>query len=67
MKSNQPITTTFPLGLFCNATLSGPLPKPIEPKSALTRKDDNLAPDAPPTELENNGLNDDLYWDDELE
>jgi hypothetical protein len=64
MTPNRPISTTFPLGLFCNATLSGPLPKPVEPKSALSQKN-KLAPDTLPTDLEENGLNADLHWDDD--
>jgi hypothetical protein len=62
MTPNHPITTTFPLGLFCIATMSGPLPRPV--KTGSLASTNNLAPDASPLELENNGLKDNLYRED---
>jgi hypothetical protein len=34
MSTNRPITTSFPLGLFCTATLTTPSPKPVRPAPA---------------------------------
>jgi len=34
----ETITTSFPLGLFCNATLSSPLPKTTTVKTSSTNR-----------------------------
>jgi len=34
----ESITTSFPLGLFCNATMSGPLPKAKPGKTSSTSR-----------------------------
>ena len=63
MTTNRPITTSFPLGLFCNATLTMPPRKPIETASLPFPSDRELL-DMPAIAPETDGLDDDIYWDD---
>jgi hypothetical protein len=66
MHANRPLIMSLPLGLFSNATISGPLPK-------IPKKDTTLFPldrallDMPAiaTDGESDTLTDDLYWKDE--
>jgi hypothetical protein len=65
MSTTRTITTSFPLGLFCNATLSGPFPemKSLEipvPQKKTHRRIEYLSPISLPIE----GLDSDLRSDD---
>jgi len=71
MSTKRPITVSFPLGLFCAATLStnppkSPEEKPETPvKGEKTEEASGSEEKEPPTPpLGGNGLRDDLYWDD---
>ena len=55
-------TTSFPLGLFCNATLSGPLPE-VKPRSSSPVRQPHVAPTEPITDEEANELIHDLCPD----
>jgi len=64
MTTNRPITTSFPLGLFCNATWSlAPRPSPPEIESVPLPLDRELF-DMPAIVPGNDGLDEDIHWDD---
>ncbi len=64
MCSKRPLTTSFPLGLFCNATLSIP-PRDSSPENpSVPFPLDRELLDMPAVAPETDGLNDDIYWDD---
>jgi hypothetical protein len=55
-------TTSFPLGLFCNATLSGPLPE-LKKRSLTPALDSSSVPIEPLTDEEIEELTHDLCSD----
>jgi hypothetical protein len=64
MTTNRPISTSFPLGLFCNATWSlSPRYSPPETPSIPLPLDRELL-DMPTIVPETNGLDEDIFWDD---
>jgi hypothetical protein len=64
MTTNRPITTFFPLGLFCNATWSlAPRYSPPEIESVPLPLDRELL-DMPVIASGTDGLDDDNSWDD---
>jgi len=66
MTTRRPITTSFPLGLFCNATWSlaprqaSPEPEPVPLPLPLDRE----LLDMPVIALGTDGLDEDIHWDD---
>lgn len=65
MTPNRPITTSFPLGLFCNATWSlAPRQSPPETESVAPLPLDRELLDMPVIVPGTDGLDDDIYWDD---
>jgi hypothetical protein len=65
MRTSRAVTTSFPLGLFCNATLSGELPQ-ITKSAARANNQPIEPPNFPPIILEVDNI-DDTYWDDSLD
>lgn len=69
MSTKRPITTSFPLGLFCQATISGPLPT-IPHENASSPSLETQSTDRPQqpeeTAIGLNGANEDNHWDDEV-
>jgi hypothetical protein len=65
MSTTNSITTSFPLGLFCTATLSGPLPK-TKASSARSASyfADRKIQNAHHLEVDREGLQKDIRWDD---
>jgi hypothetical protein len=62
MTINRPITTSFPLGLFCNASWSL-APRRAPPETELTPLPlDRELLDMPAIVPGSDGLDDDLYW-----
>jgi hypothetical protein len=74
--TRQPITTSFPLGLFSMATFTAQEPEP-KPHPNAQPQPNTLAPLSPPAPLDpetpalpsfppgTDGCYDDLYWDDD--
>ena len=72
MSNSHTVTTSFPLGLFCNATWSGPLASDFKQVLRPSSAEDCAfvstlgEVDAEPhLTLAYDGLGEDVYWDDE--
>ena len=63
MSTNRPITTSFPLGLFCTATLSAPQQNPPEDPSVASSEEQKISP-LPDSALEPEGWTEYIYADD---
>jgi hypothetical protein len=64
MTSNSTITVSLPLGLFSCATISAPLPKISRTEPFPFPLDRELL-DMPAVIPETDGLEDDLFWEDD--
>lgn len=61
---NRPITTSFPLGLFCNASWSLSPHRPPPETEVVPLPVNREFLDMPSLVPETDGLDDDNYWDD---